>query len=303
MKKLKDEEYNLNLLHNKYNNNKEKKYCNEEEKEEKKEHMKLFKIAQKDWENRKQELINGNYIDVKDGNNLQNLMDNNSLNNEFNFSFSNTLTTDDSSMTNLQNLSGYNYTDESEKDNYDSTNNFQSEKQFSLSPEFSLSTFNFDNIDNLEALDPNLMNLDIDFDMNLLDIDLSKNNIAETITESINNNTNENGNNNPNYLDTDITKIIQEMSSKSIPSLNNNILENNSNISLDELPTLSNISNSESNITNIINELNPTILPIINDTLIPFQSNEMSSNNNDDNSDNINNNNNDDNDNDNNKNI
>jgi len=291
LKKLKDEEYNLNLLHNKYSNNKEK-IDNEEERDEKEEHMKLFRNAQKDWENRKQELINGNYIDVKDKNDLQNLMDNNSLNNEFNFSFSNTLTTDDSTINNLQNLSIYNYADESEKDNNDSTNKFQSEKQFSLSPEFSLSTFNFDNIDNLETLDPNLMNLDIDFDMNLLDIDLPKDNIIENLTESINNKTNENVNSNSDYLDTDIAKIIQEMPSNSIPSLNNNILENSSNISLNELPTLPDISNSETNIEDIINELNPSILPIINDTLIPIQPHEMSSNNNGDSNDNINNSNN-----------
>jgi len=291
LKKLKDEEYNLNLLHNKYSNNKEK-IDNEEERDEKEEHMKLFRNAQKDWENRKQELINGNYIDVKDKNDLQNLMDNNSLNNEFNFSFSNTLTTDDSTINNLQNLSIYNYADESEKDNNDSTNKFQSEKQFSLSPEFSLSTFNFDNIDNLETLDPNLINLDIDFDMNLLDIDLPKDNIIENLTESINNKTNENVNSNSDYLDTDIAKIIQEMPSNSIPSLNNNILENSSNISLNELPTLPDISNSETNIEDIINELNPSILPIINDTLIPIQPHEMSSNNNGDSNDNINNSNN-----------
>jgi len=261
--------------------------------------MKLFKTAQKTWENRKQELINGNYIDVKDGNNIQNIMENSSLNNDLNFSlFSNSLATDDSSLSNLQNLNSFNYTNNSEKDNFNSSSNFQSEKQFSLSPEFSLSSFNFDNINNLEALDPNLMNLDIDFDMNLLDIDLPKdNNIIENLTESIddnNDNTNTNNSNNSNLFDADITKILQGEPSNSIPSLNNDALERNSNITnvLDELSTLPNISNSESNITDIINELNPSILPIINDSLIPIQSNDnnSNSNNNEEEEDNKNNN-------------
>jgi len=292
LKKLKDEEVSLNLLQKQYNKNKNENYNDKHtyNKNKKKDnHISLFKKAQKEWEERKQELIKGDYINTENTE-LQNLIDSNLFSNNLNFSLdSNSVMTEDSSLNYLSNINDYDYSNKSENNsnafNFSSTENSQINKPFSLSPDFSLSSFNLDNINNL---DPNLINLDIDFDMNLLDINLPKkdeisydiNNINNNVTKTINDS---NGNNtNNNYLETDISKILQEISNNTESSLENDIMKVNLSISkvLDEMSSLQNITNTESSTsmsTPVINELDPSVLPELNSSISSLQSKNIDS--------------------------
>ncbi|ORX86751.1 hypothetical protein BCR32DRAFT_289817 [Anaeromyces robustus] len=305
LKKLKDEEASLNLLQKKYNRNKNENYDNNNNnnnnkngynKDNKKNnHINLFKNAQKEWEERKQELIKGDYINIEN-NELQNLIDTHLFNNNVNFSLdSNSLMTDDSSLNYLSNINDYDYSNNTENNNNNfnsntynlsSTESSQINKPFSFSPDFSLSSFNLDNIDNL---DPNLMNLDIDFDMNLLDINLPRkdeinfdinDNLIKTVNDNNENINHINNDDNNNYLEADISKILQEISNNSESSLENDIMKVNLSISkvLDEMSSLQNITNTEASTsisTPIINELdtsNISNISELNSSISSFQS-------------------------------
>ncbi|ORX48973.1 hypothetical protein BCR36DRAFT_328787, partial [Piromyces finnis] len=294
LKKLKDEEKSLNFLHKKYNSNNDNKEEDIEEDGNEK-HIKLFEKAQKEWEERKQELINGNYISAN--------IDNNINNNDLTYSLASNIFSSNDSTFNAQNKStDFSYPNSENDSNFNNAFNFDSvnntNEPFSLSPgDFSLSPFNLENIENLDALDPNLMNLDIDFDMNLLDIDnigidAINNNISQTMDNNdINNNNNINllnidlSNNNDinikninnisettdsatnningiNYLEPELSNIMKILNDNSNVSLSNDLINPNLELSkiLNEIPEFSSISNTQSLSNNLEDEINSSLL-------------------------------------------